>query len=339
MFRSPRHVESERMKAARSIVPALAPRVETANGQPVAAVGSAASLEPAAQRALLDARRSVNGRPVPTMNRAAASSARRCFRNVRISAPLLKMSTRDRNMARTTLIRTILLASITTLGIGAISPSVAGDQRLAETNAQGTAQGTAQGIDVVGSDVNSRFISLGVGKSVVIDLPRDIKDVLIADPKTANAVVRSARRAFIIGAAVGPDQYLLLRCRRPPDRRLRHRGQARSQRHTRRHQAGAADIRHPGRRRRRRHPADRQCRRRRRGPNGLRHRIAAPRRRNLRDRAGRRQDRECHHGPRPRPNHDQGHGRGNAAQRDQAAGHRSQRHIHRRAGGDQLQQY
>ena len=106
-------------------------------------------------------------------------------------------------MARTTLIRTILLASITTLGIGAISPSVAGDQRLAETNAQGTAQGTAQGIDVVGSDVNSRFISLGVGKSVVIDLPRDIKDVLIADPKTANAVVRSARRAFIIGAAVG----------------------------------------------------------------------------------------------------------------------------------------
>jgi pilus assembly protein CpaC len=44
---------------------------------------------------------------------------------------------------------------------------------------------------------------LGVGKSVVIDLPRDIKDVLVADPKIANAVVRSARRAYIIGAAVG----------------------------------------------------------------------------------------------------------------------------------------
>jgi pilus assembly protein CpaC len=44
---------------------------------------------------------------------------------------------------------------------------------------------------------------LGVGKSVVIDLPRDIKDVLVADPKVANAVVRSARRAYIIGAAVG----------------------------------------------------------------------------------------------------------------------------------------
>src|SRR5207244_2118835 len=50
---------------------------------------------------------------------------------------------------------------------------------------------------------NARFLSLGVGKSIVIDLPRDIKDVLVADPKIANAVVRSAQRAYIIGAAVG----------------------------------------------------------------------------------------------------------------------------------------
>ena len=37
----------------------------------------------------------------------------------------------------------------------------------------------------------------------MIDLPRDIKDVLVADPKIANAVVRSAQRAYIIGATVG----------------------------------------------------------------------------------------------------------------------------------------
>ena len=37
----------------------------------------------------------------------------------------------------------------------------------------------------------------------MIDLPRDIKDVLVADPKIANAVVRSTQRAYIIGAAVG----------------------------------------------------------------------------------------------------------------------------------------
>ena len=51
--------------------------------------------------------------------------------------------------------------------------------------------------------MNARFLPLGVGKSVVVDLPRDIKDVLVADPKIANAVVRSAQRAYIIGAAVG----------------------------------------------------------------------------------------------------------------------------------------
>lgn len=49
----------------------------------------------------------------------------------------------------------------------------------------------------------ARFLPLGIGKSVVIDLPRDIKDVLVADPKIANAVVRSAQRAYIIGSAVG----------------------------------------------------------------------------------------------------------------------------------------
>jgi pilus assembly protein CpaC len=49
----------------------------------------------------------------------------------------------------------------------------------------------------------TRFLALGVGKSVVIDMPRDVKDVLVADPKIANAVVRSPQRAYIIGAAVG----------------------------------------------------------------------------------------------------------------------------------------
>jgi pilus assembly protein CpaC len=51
--------------------------------------------------------------------------------------------------------------------------------------------------------VRTRFLSLGIGKSVVIDLPRDAKDVLVADPKIANAVIRSSQRAYIIGAGIG----------------------------------------------------------------------------------------------------------------------------------------
>jgi pilus assembly protein CpaC len=58
-------------------------------------------------------------------------------------------------------------------------------------------------IHVAASDLGSRAVTLGQSKSVVIDLPHDIKDVLVADPKIANAVVRSSRRAYIIGIAVG----------------------------------------------------------------------------------------------------------------------------------------
>jgi pilus assembly protein CpaC len=56
---------------------------------------------------------------------------------------------------------------------------------------------------VAASEAGSTFVPLGIGKSVVIDLPGDVKDVLVADPKIANAVIRSARRAYLIGAAIG----------------------------------------------------------------------------------------------------------------------------------------
>jgi pilus assembly protein CpaC len=61
----------------------------------------------------------------------------------------------------------------------------------------------AQPIAIAASDLGSHSVALGVGKSVVIDLPHDIKDVLVGDPKIANAVVRSARRAYIIGTGIG----------------------------------------------------------------------------------------------------------------------------------------
>jgi pilus assembly protein CpaC len=65
--------------------------------------------------------------------------------------------------------------------------------------------GTAppQVIHVAASDNTSHSVTLGVGKSLVVDLPRDIKDVLVADPKVANAVVRSSRRAYIIAISDG----------------------------------------------------------------------------------------------------------------------------------------
>ena len=85
---------------------------------------------------------------------------------------------------------TWLAAAIAIMGFGLFSPAIPADSPIPT-------------IQVVGSDTSSRFVPLGVGKSVVIDLPADIKDVLVADPKIANAVIRSSRRAYLIGVTVG----------------------------------------------------------------------------------------------------------------------------------------
>jgi pilus assembly protein CpaC len=93
---------------------------------------------------------------------------------------------------RALLVRALSFSAVAALTLNpALTPVVAGDYRVAAPVAAADGQ------------INARFLALGIGKSVVIDLPRDIKDVLVADPKIANAVVRSAQRAYIIGAAVG----------------------------------------------------------------------------------------------------------------------------------------
>jgi pilus assembly protein CpaC len=92
---------------------------------------------------------------------------------------------------RNLIVRALSFSAVAALTLNpALTPVVASDYR---TVAPVAADG----------QMNARFLALGIGKSVVIDLPRDIKDVLVADPKIATAVVRSAQRAYIIGAAVG----------------------------------------------------------------------------------------------------------------------------------------
>jgi pilus assembly protein CpaC len=92
---------------------------------------------------------------------------------------------------RTFMVRALSISAVAALTLNpALTPVVASDYR-------------AVGPVAADGQMNARFLALGVGKSVVIDLPRGIKDVLVADPKIANAVVRSAQRAYIIGAAVG----------------------------------------------------------------------------------------------------------------------------------------
>jgi pilus assembly protein CpaC len=93
---------------------------------------------------------------------------------------------------RTFIVRALSFSAVAALTLNpALTPVIASDYRAAAPAVSADGQ------------MNARFLALGIGKSIVIDLPRDIKDVLVADPKIANAVVRSAQRAYIIGAAVG----------------------------------------------------------------------------------------------------------------------------------------
>ncbi len=95
-------------------------------------------------------------------------------------------------MAIKTLIRSVTLAAL--IAGTSLAPTV--PATAADTMHAAATQATA-------SDATSRFVPLGIGKSVAIDLPTDIKDVLVSDPKIANAVIRSSRRVYIIGVTVG----------------------------------------------------------------------------------------------------------------------------------------
>jgi pilus assembly protein CpaC len=50
----------------------------------------------------------------------------------------------------------------------------------------------------------ARRLQMGVGKSVIIDLPEEAGEIFVGDPKVANAIVRSARRLYV--AAVDNGQ-------------------------------------------------------------------------------------------------------------------------------------
>jgi pilus assembly protein CpaC len=94
-------------------------------------------------------------------------------------------------LATRTLIRTAALAALLFgMSLAPIAPATGADAHVPV-------------IKVAASEATSRFIPLGIGKSVAIDLPSDIKDVLVADPTIANAVVRTSRRVYLIGVKIG----------------------------------------------------------------------------------------------------------------------------------------
>jgi pilus assembly protein CpaC len=111
------------------------------------------------------------------------------------------MIKRKKNMAlrgSRTSIRTLLVGALSFSAAALVSTSTLAPASAAESEAAPATTSSVQG-----AQVKVRFLSLGIGKSAIVDLPRDAKDVLVADPKIANAVIRSSQRAYIIGAGIG----------------------------------------------------------------------------------------------------------------------------------------
>ncbi|RVC07950.1 pilus assembly protein N-terminal domain-containing protein, partial [Mesorhizobium sp. M7A.F.Ca.CA.002.15.2.1] len=65
---------------------------------------------------------------------------------------------------------------------------------LVGTNVQGSVV-EAKNAQVTASTATQR-VKLGLNKSVVIDLPSDAYDILVANPAVADAVTRTARRIY-----------------------------------------------------------------------------------------------------------------------------------------------
>lgn len=58
-------------------------------------------------------------------------------------------------------------------------------------------------VDRVAPGGETRHVKIGLNKSMVVELPRDVRDVLVSNPEFIDAVLHSSRRAYLIGKKVG----------------------------------------------------------------------------------------------------------------------------------------
>lgn len=57
---------------------------------------------------------------------------------------------------------------------------------------------------------NAERISMGIGKSTILDLPEDAAEIFVANPAVANAIVRTARKIYLIGTGTGQTTLFAL---------------------------------------------------------------------------------------------------------------------------------
>ena len=72
------------------------------------------------------------------------------------------------------------------------------------------AAGGRVGVESAASATYSQRLVLGVGRAIVLDLPGEASEVIVGDPKVANAVVRSTRKIYVMGVSTGQTTIIAL---------------------------------------------------------------------------------------------------------------------------------
>ncbi|WP_417688029.1 type II and III secretion system protein family protein [Roseibium sp.] len=105
-------------------------------------------------------------------------------------------------LCRVTRQGTTLLAALLVAAIAFPAMFNAGDAL-----AEGASQ--AQIHVAAGERVKSRIVTVGLGRSLVIDLAEPVADVLVSNPEVADAIVKTQHRVFVIGNSIGQAHLVL----------------------------------------------------------------------------------------------------------------------------------
>jgi len=76
--------------------------------------------------------------------------------------------------------------------------------------AEGLAQSQHRSLLRVGPNEPPRQIKLGLNKSMIVELPREVREVMVSNPDQVDAVLQSSTRAYLIGRKSGEANILFI---------------------------------------------------------------------------------------------------------------------------------
>lgn len=103
-------------------------------------------------------------------------------------------------MRRSPLSALLALAAMAVAGFGFAAVTAPGE---------GLAQSAHRSLLRLG-DGTTRQIKLGLNKSMIVELPREVREVMVSNPDQIDAVIQSARRAYLIGKKQGEANILFI---------------------------------------------------------------------------------------------------------------------------------